>query len=121
MGSKKSFTLIELPVIPSHLCCNRMRDVLKKNKAERGSFSPAVRQVKLYSFTLIKLLVLTAQHCRDFISNACIVSLQNTPLFLKAKGSARGKENFFSREKKLSFPLASHPFTLIELLVVIAI
>ena len=46
---------------------------------------------------------------------------QNTPLFLKEKGSARGKENFFSREKKLSFPLASHPFTLIELLVVIAI
>ena len=46
---------------------------------------------------------------------------QNTPLFLKAKGSARGKENFFSREKKLSFPLASSPFTLIELLVVIAI
>ena len=45
----------------------------------------------------------------------------NTPLFLKEKGSARGKENFFSREKKLSFPLASHPFTLIELLVVIAI
>ncbi|MBE6393403.1 MAG: hypothetical protein E7044_05025, partial [Lentisphaerae bacterium] len=27
---------------------------------------------------------------------------QNTPLFLKEKGSARGKENFFSREKKLS-------------------
>ena len=24
---------------------------------------------------------------------------QNTPLFLKEKGSARGKENFFSREK----------------------
>ena len=46
---------------------------------------------------------------------------QNTPLFLKEKGSARGKENFFSREKKFSFPLASSPFTLIELLVVIAI
>ena len=40
---------------------------------------------------------------------------------MKEKGSARGKENFFSREKKLSFPLASHTFTLIELLVVIAI
>ena len=51
----------------------------------------------------------------------CAGATQNTPLFLKAKGSARGKENFFSREKKLSFPLASHPFTLIELLVVIAI
>ena len=46
---------------------------------------------------------------------------QNTPLFLKEKGSARGKENFFSREKKFACPLASHPFTLIELLVVIAI
>ena len=52
---------------------------------------------------------------------ACSAQNQNTPLFLKEKGSARGKENFFSREKKLSFPLASHPFTLIELLVVIAI
>ena len=46
---------------------------------------------------------------------------KSTPLFLKEKGSARGKENFFSREKKVSFPLASSPFTLIELLVVIAI
>ena len=46
---------------------------------------------------------------------------QNTPLFLKEKGSARGKENFFSREKKFACPLASRPFTLIELLVVIAI
>ena len=72
-------------------------------------------------FTLIELLVITAQYCRHFISNACTVLSQNTPLFLKEKGSARGKENFFSREKKLSFPLASHPFTLIELLVVIAI
>ena len=72
-------------------------------------------------FTLIGLLVITAQYCRHFISNACTVLSQNTPLFLKEKGSARGKENFFSREKKLSFPLASSPFTLIELLVVIAI
>ena len=52
---------------------------------------------------------------------ACFTQSPNTPLFLKEKGSARGKENFFSREKKLSFPLVSHPFTLIELLVVIAI
>ena len=34
---KRCFTLIELLVITSHLCCNRMRDVLKKNKAERKS------------------------------------------------------------------------------------
>ena len=72
-------------------------------------------------FTLIELLVITAQHCCHFISNVCTVASQSTPLFLKEKGSARGKENFFSREKKLSFPLASSPFTLIELLVVIAI
>ena len=52
---------------------------------------------------------------------ACSAQPTNTPLFLKEKGSARGKENFFSREKKLSFSLASRPFTLIELLVVIAI
>ena len=57
----------------------------------------------------------------------CIAQSQNLPLFLKEKGSARGKEVFrcrrsaFSRENKLSFPLASKPFTLIELLVVIAI
>ena len=54
------FTLIELLVITSHFCCNRMRDVLKKNKAGRGSFSPACGQVKLYSFTLIELLVVIA-------------------------------------------------------------
>ena len=76
---------------------------------------------KLSPFTLIELLVITAQHCCHFISNVCTVASQSTPLFLKEKGSARGKENFFSREKKLSFPLASSPFTLIELLVVIAI
>ncbi len=45
---------------------------------------------------------------------------QNTPLFLKEKGGAGDKGNFFSREKK--FPLSpAHSFTLIELLVVIAI
>ena len=57
---QKHFTLIELLVITSHFCCNRMRDVLKKNKTGRGSFSPAHGQVKLYSFTLIELLVVIA-------------------------------------------------------------
>ena len=56
---------------------------------------------------------------------------QNTPLFLKEKSSCakameengnrkrklRCRRSAFSREKKLSFPLASSPFTLIELLV----
>ena len=52
----------------------------------------------------------------DFATNGS----KTTPLFLKEKGSARGKENFFSREKK--FPsLPAYSFTLIELLVVIAI
>ena len=56
-------------------------------------------KLNMCGFTLIELLVLTAQYCCCFISNACIVASQSTPLFLKAKGSARGKENFFSREK----------------------
>ena len=56
------------------------------------------------AFTLIELLVLTAQHCRDFFRGfictdqyGCVrkhtenTALKNTPLFLKAKGSARGK------------------------------
>ena len=96
---------------------------------------PAVRQVKrAYRFTLIELLVSTSQLCRDFFKRfictekyGCVrkhtenAAHKNTPLFLKEKGSAREKENFFSREKKFACPLASHPFTLIELLVVIAI
>ena len=85
-------------------------------------------------FTLIELLVSTSHLCRDFFKRfictdkyGCVrkhtenAAHKNTPLFLKEKGSARGKENFFSREKKFACPLASHPFTLIELLVVIAI
>ncbi len=47
-------------------------------------------------------------------------SQQNTSLFLKEKGGAGERENFFSREKKF-FPSPIKPFTLIELLVVIAI
>ena len=38
----------------------QQNDVLKKNKAKRVSFSPAGKQVKLYSFTLIELLVVIA-------------------------------------------------------------
>ena len=74
---------------------------------------------KRTGFTLIELLVLTAQYCRKL--KTVFASAKTLPLFLKEKGSARGKENFFSRENKLSFPLASSHFTLIELLVVIAI
>ena len=56
----KPFTLIKLLVITSHLCRNRIQGVLKKIKTVRGLFSPASRQVKLYSFTLIELLVVIA-------------------------------------------------------------
>lgn len=57
---KKSFILIELLVIASHLCCNGIRSVLKANKITKKAYSPACRQVKLYSFTLIELLVVIA-------------------------------------------------------------
>ena len=50
------------------------------------------------AFTLIELLVITSQLCRDIFKRS-VSRFQNTPLFLKEKGSARGKENFFSREK----------------------
>ena len=118
----------------------------KQNSCVRITENSRTQCPTCAAFTLIELLVLTAQHCRDFFrgfictdqygcvrmgtenygasapqQTACVCNTKNTPLFLKAKGSARGKENFFSREKKLSFPLASRPFTLIELLVVIAI
>ena len=93
-------------------------------------------------FTLIELLVSkTCQICvslffpqkklSDFATNGS----KTTPLFLKEKSSCakameengnrkrklRCRRSAFSREKKLSFLLASSPFTLIELLVVIAI
>ena len=64
-----------------------------------------------------------------------LIPSQTAPLFLKDKSSCakameengnrkrklRCRRSAFSREKKLSCPLASRPFTLIELLVVIAI
>ena len=89
---------------------------------------------KNYSFTLIELLIITSQLCRDFCKRT-FFRFQNTPLFLKEKSSCakameengnrkrklRCRRSAFSREKKFACPLASHPFTLIELLVVIAI
>ena len=51
---------------------------------------------------------------------SCLIeSLKHPPLFLKEKGGAVERENFFPREKK--FSLSPARFTLIELLVVIAI
>ena len=73
-------------------------------------------------FTLIELLVTTAQHCCHFISNACIVSLQNIPLFFESERGFGGKRKpSFLVKRKFSLSPNLSPFTLIELLVVIAI
>ena len=71
-------------------------------------------------FTLIELLVSSTILSLRFLFRCDQREQQNTPLFLKEKGGAGERGNFFSREKK--FPLSpAHSFTLIELLVVIAI
>ena len=74
-----------------------------------------------HSFTLIELLVNTAISSLCFFKRGDKLEVQNTPLFLKEKGGAGERENFFSREKKFSLSPAHTNFTLIELLVVIAI
>ena len=77
---------------------------------------------KKYHFTLIERVVITAQHCRDFISNACIVSLQNTPLFFESERGFGGKRKpSFPVKRKFSLSPKLSPFTLIELVVTIAI
>ena len=48
--------------------------------------------------------------------NKMSVIKENTSLFLKEKGGAGERENFFSREKKFSLSPAHSHFTLIELL-----
>ncbi|MBE6358367.1 MAG: prepilin-type N-terminal cleavage/methylation domain-containing protein [Lentisphaerae bacterium] len=72
-------------------------------------------------FTLIELLVSTViSSWHFFAQKSAVATQQRSPLFLKEKGGAGERENFFSREKKFSLSPA-HSFTLIELLVVIAI
>ena len=86
-------------------------------------------------FTLIELLVSkTCQICVSllfYLKNFLIFATtllrpagyggqdwsKITPLFLKEKGGAGERENFFSREKKFSLSPAHSHFTLIELLV----
>ena len=58
---------------------------------------------------------------KSFLKRRSKLELQNTPLFLKEKGGAGERGNFFSREKKFPLSPAHSRFTLIELLVVIAI
>ena len=78
-------------------------------------------KVKHSCFTLIELLVNTAVSSLYFFKRCDKLEQQNTSLFLKEKGGAGERENFFSREKKFSLSPAHAHFTLIELLVVIAI
>ena len=73
------------------------------------------------AFTLIELLVNTSISSLRFFKRGDKLEPQNIPLFLKEKGGAGERENFFSREKKFSLSPAHAHFTLIELLVVIAI
>ncbi len=78
------------------------------------------------AFTLIELLVSSTLSSLHFFAQKFFhtaghdLSSKSIPLFLKEKGGAGERENFFSREKKFSLSPA-HSFTLIELLVVIAI
>ena len=72
-------------------------------------------------FTLIELLVNTSISPMRFFKCGDKLEPQNTPLFLKEKGGAGERGNFFSREKKFPLSPAHAHFTLIELLVVIAI
>ncbi|MBE6359561.1 MAG: prepilin-type N-terminal cleavage/methylation domain-containing protein [Lentisphaerae bacterium] len=77
--------------------------------------------MKKSKFTLIELLVSTVISSWHFFTHkSTCETKQRIPLFLKEKGGAGERENFFSREKKFSLSPA-HSFTLIELLVVIAI
>ena len=82
---------------------------------------PRFTGVKPKGFTLIELLVNTAISSLYFFKRCDKLEQQNTSLFLKEKGGAGERENFFSREKKFSLSPAHAHFTLIELLVVIAI
>ena len=72
------------------------------------------------SFTLIELLVNSIISSLHFFTRCDQRNPQNTSLFLKEKGGAGERGNFFSREKKFLLSPA-RSFTLIELLVVIAI
>ena len=59
---------------------------------------------KAQCFTLIELLVNTAISSLCFFKRGDKLEVQNTPLFLKEKGGAGERENFFSRGKYLHDP-----------------
>ena len=110
--TRSAFTLIELLVVVAQYCRNHVK-VLYNRCGLLSSAGGALVRICTDKYGKVRR--------KAPQKPTCIAQSQNLPLFLKEKGSARGKENFFSRENKLSFPLASSHFTLIELLVVIAI
>ena len=91
-------------------------DSVKKQITLIGS-----KRTVMSGFTLIELLVNTTISLLYFFKRCDKLEQQNTSLFLKEKGGAGERENFFSREKKFPLSPAHTHFTLIELLVVIAI
>ena len=125
-GVKQRFTLIELLVVTSQLCrdffkrfiCTDMYGYVRKHTESAAHKNTPHHTCKASASCL--------PQANASCSNAALhtaehdLSSKSIPLFLKEKGGAGERENFFSREKKFSLSPA-HSFTLIELLVVIAI
>ena len=97
----------------------------KKNKAMKEAFSPAFRQVKLYSFTLIELLV--SKTCQTGVFPLYYLKKKNKRMpYYACEASAScpdGALHIFRRKMLHTAEpcFIRSAFTLIELLVVIAI
>jgi len=79
------FVLIELLMIASHFCSDRILNMLKRNKAKKMYFSPACRQVKLLVSSVTSSLHIFGKK-------------RSTPLFFERERGGWGKgKTFFSR------------------------